>query len=177
MIVDYAREKGYEIAYIFVTHDHIDHTNGNHVIGRLTGKQPLLFRSTDPTTGTRVEDGAQFPLGSLEVTILHTPGHTEDSICIHIGDAVFTGDTLFVGKVGGTDFGLGAQAEYVSLHKKLLALPDSTRVFPGHDYGIAAQSTIGKERNTNPFLLQSDFEAFVHLKQNWLVYKKEHQIA
>lgn len=177
MIVDYARGKGYEIVYIFVTHDHIDHTNGNHVIGRLTGKQPLFFRTTDPTTGIRVEDGAEFPLRSLGVTILHTPGHTEDSICIHIEDAVFTGDTLFVGKVGGTGFGSGAREEYASLYKKLLVLPDSTRVFPGHDYGTAAQSTIGRERRTNPFLLQPNFEAFVHLKQNWLIYKKEHGIA
>ncbi|GAH17505.1 unnamed protein product, partial [marine sediment metagenome] len=53
MIVDYARGKGYEIVYIFVTHDHIDHTNGNHVIGQLTGKQPLLFGTMDPTTGIR----------------------------------------------------------------------------------------------------------------------------
>ena len=111
------------------------------------------------------------------MTILHTPGHTEDSICIHIEDAVFTGDTLFVGKVGGTGFGSGAREEYASLHKKLLVLPDSTRVFPGHDYGTAAQSTIGRERRTNPFLLQPNFEAFVHLKQNWLSYKKEHGIA
>lgn len=177
VIVDFARENGYEIAYVFITHDHIDHTNGSATIERLTRKRPLLLGSTDPTTGIRVEDGARFPLGELEVRILHTPGHTDDSICIHAGDAVFTGDTLFVGKVGGTDYGAGARAEYESLHTKLLALPETTRVFPGHDYGTAPQSTIGKERRTNPFLLQLDFEAFVHLKRNWLAYKKAHGIA
>lgn len=175
-IVDYAKGKGFEIIYIFITHDHFDHTNGNEVVERLTGRLPLLLGHTDPMTGIRVKDEARFPLGSLEVRILHTPGHTEDSICIVVGDAVFTGDTLFVGKVGGTDFGEGARAEYESLHNKLLSLADTTRVFPGHDYGGAPQSTIGKERQMNPFLIQPNFEAFVHLKSNWDAYKKAHGI-
>jgi len=108
---------------------------------------------------------------------LHTPGHTPDSICLYVGDAVITGDTLFVGKVGGTDLGNGAKTEYDSLHEKLLILPDDTRVFPGHDYGTAPQSTIANERETNPFLAQPNFSAFVGLKQNWAAYKEEHGIA
>ena len=176
-IVEFARENEYEIKFIFNTHGHYDHTNGNADIERLTGKRPLMYHDTDPTTGLRVEDGQQFPLGNLEITILHTPGHTSDAICLYVGDAVFTGDTLFVGKVGGTDLGDGAKAEYHSLHEKLLALPDETRVFPGHDYGSAPQSTIANERGTNPFLTQPDFESFVHLKKNWAAYKKEHGIA
>jgi hydroxyacylglutathione hydrolase len=176
-IVDFAEENHYEIVYVFATHDHFDHTNGNRAIERRIQKRPLLFDSTDPATGIRITDGAQFPLGDLTVTVIHTPGHTEGSICIYVGDAVFTGDTLFVGKVGGTDFGAGARAEYESLHKKLLTLPDTTRIYPGHDYGTSPHSTIEKERQTNPFLLQPDFEAFVHLKKDWETYKKEHGIA
>jgi len=177
LIVDFARENNYEIVYVFSTHDHFDHTNGNKVVEKLTGKRALLFGHTDPGTGIKVKDGARFPLGSLEITIVHTPGHTNDAICIYVGDAVFTGDTLFVGKVGGTDFGPGARAEYDSLHSKLFTLPDDTRVFPGHDVGVAPKSTIAHERQTNPFLLQPDFEAFVYLKRNWLAYKKEHGIV
>jgi len=176
-IVEFARDNHYEIAYVFNTHDHFDHTNGNDVIETLTGKRALLFGSTDPETGVTVEDGARFPLGDLEIKIYHTPGHTRDSICIYIGDAVFTGDTLFVGKVGGTDFGAGARAEYDSLHQKLLTLPDDTRVLPGHDYGTRPESTIAQERQTNPFLTQPDFEAYVDLKRNWASYKREHGIT
>jgi len=177
VIVEAAHRNGYEIEYVFVTHGHYDHANGNATIEHLTGRRPLLAGRVDPITGIRVEDGARFPLGELEITILHTPGHTHDSICIHVGDAVFTGDTLFVGKVGGTDFGDGARTEYDSLHNKLLALPEATRVFPGHNYGVAPQSTIGNERQTNPFLLQPDFESFLHLKRTWPEYKKAHGIA
>jgi len=176
IIVASARDRDYEIEYVFNTHDHFDHTNGNGVVERLTGKGALLLGTTDPGTGIAVTDGARFPLGNLEIQILHTPGHTGDGICIYVGDAVFTGDTLFVGKVGGTDFGRGARAEYDSLHRKLLTLPGDTRVFPGHDYGTAPESTIAHERETNPFLLQPDFEAFVHLKRNWEAYKKAHGI-
>ena len=88
-----------------------------------------------------------------------------------------TGDTLFVGKVGGTDYGAGARAEYDSLHRKLMVLPDETEVWPGHDVGVAPRSTIGHEKRTNPFLRCEDFAAFVELKRNWLEYKRRHGIA
>jgi glyoxylase-like metal-dependent hydrolase (beta-lactamase superfamily II) len=176
-IVQYAREHQYDVRYVFSTHDHSDHTNGNRKVEELTGRRALLYQDQDPETGVVVQDGARLPLGALEITILHTPGHTHDAICLYVGDAVFTGDTLFVGKVGGTDYGEGARQEYDSLHRKLLALPKETRVFPGHDVGVDPESTIAHERETNPFLLQPDYEAFVHLKRNWAAYKREHGIA
>jgi len=160
----------------FCTHDHHDHTNGNQEFERLTGIRPLLFGDTDPRTGQRVSDGITYVLGESTICVIHTPGHTPDSICLLAGDALFTGDTLFVGKVGGTDLGSGAETQYASLHEKLLALPDTTRVFPGHDVGVTPESTIGHERRTNPFLLRSDLESFVDLKRNWAAYKKEHGI-
>ncbi len=175
--VDAASEAGLTIARAFCTHGHHDHTNGNDRFETLTGVRPLLFGDTDPETGREVADGAVFPLGDLEVRVLHTPGHSPDSICLLVSDAVFTGDTLFVGKVGGTDLGDGAASQYRSLHEKLLQLPPATRVFPGHDVGASPQSTIGHERETNPFLLRPDLAAFVDLKRHWAEYKKEHGIA
>ena len=176
VIVEYARERHFKIKYIFSTHGHHDHTEGNAVIERLTNTKPLLFKDRDPITRRRVTDGATFPVGEMNAIIIHTPGHTKDSICIYIDDALFSGDTLFVGKVGGTDFSRGARKEFDSLHKKILILPGKTRIFPGHDYGIMPESTIANERMTNPFLLQPNFKSFVHLKRNWTAYKKEHGI-
>ncbi|NTW69489.1 MAG: MBL fold metallo-hydrolase [Chlorobiaceae bacterium] len=177
MIVRFAEEHCFVIRFIFSTHGHDDHTNGNEAIRRLTGIDPLIFGDTCPRTGIRVEDGALFPLGSLEVQILHTPGHTPDSICILAGDALFTGDTLFTGKVGGTVTRAEALEEYNSLHEKLMRLPDAIKVYPGHDYGLSPLSSIGAERAGNPFLLQPDFTAFLALKHNWAEYKKMHGIA
>jgi len=176
-IVNFAEERGYRIAYVFCTHDHHDHTNGNAAIAEATGVTPLLLGDRDPGTGTVVEGNVTFAVGDLMVRVLHTPGHTPDSICLLIEDALFTGDTLFVGKVGGTDLGEGARSEYDSLHEILLKLPDDTRVFPGHDVGVAPESTIGREKKTNPFLLREDVKSFIDLKRNWADYKKEHGIA
>jgi hydroxyacylglutathione hydrolase len=177
MLLSYARENGFTIKYNFCTHSHFDHTNGNEKIRKALDLTPLLYGSVDPVTASPVSDGAIFPLGRMHVQVIHTPGHTDDAICLYIGDALFTGDTLFVGKVGGTDLGSGARQEYDALHHKLLQLPDETRVFPGHNYGVALQSTIGHERRTNPFLLQPDFASFVDLKRNWAEYKRTHGIA
>jgi len=176
-IVRYASENDVRVVRAFCTHDHHDHTNGNADFERATGVRPLLFGDTDDVSGDEIADGARFPLGRLEIRVIHTPGHTPDSICLLIGDALFTGDTLFVGKVGGTDLGDGARTEYASLHDRLMTLPDEVRVFPGHDVGGAPSSTIGRERETNPFLLRGDVEAFIDLKRNWAAYKEEHGIA
>ncbi len=177
MIVRFAAECGFMFRYIFSTHGHDDHTNGNDAIRQMTGLVPLLYGETCLRTGIRVEDGALFPLGSLEARILHTPGHTKDSVCIYIGDALFTGDTLFTGKVGGTGTEEQARQEYESLHHKLMVLSEETTVYPGHDYGVLPLSSIGNERATNPFLLQKNFSEFLFLKQNWVAYKKTHDIT
>lgn len=176
-VVDAARDLDLHIQWVFCTHSHADHTNGNDTIRRLLGIEPTLYGSPDPANGEPIRHGCRLLLGHLAVEVVHTPGHTADSICLRVSDAVFTGDTLFVGKVGGTGFGSDALAEYGSLHDRLMTLPDSVRVFPGHDYGIAPESTIGVERATNPFLLQPDFESFLHLKRTWSQYKLEHGIA
>jgi len=176
-IAAFAAEHSYSITYVFCTHGHGDHVGGNPVIEGLTGRKALLFGDREVTTGTVIDDGARLPLGSLAVRIIHTPGHTDDSYCLHVGDALFTGDTLFVGKVGGTWSERDAEKEFLSLHEKLMKLQSETRVFPGHDYGTAPESTIGKERATNPFLLQPNLKSFKDLKSNWAEYKKKHGIA
>lgn len=176
-IVSYANSHEFRIVYAFNTHDHADHTNGNEAFKRACGVQPLQWRDREPATQVVVDDGASLPLGRLTVRILHTPGHTPDSICIYVNGAVFTGDTLFVGKIGGSDLEDGARQEYESLHRKLLTLPPETKVYPGHDVGRMPDSTIGYERATNPFLQQPDLRSFVQFKANWAAYKKEHGIA
>jgi len=177
MLADFAQQHSYKILYIFNTHNHYDHTNGNTVIYHRTGVKPSGFGDIESHSGQLLKDNVELQLGALQVKILHTPGHTPDSICILVNGAVFTGDTLFVGKVGGTNLEQQARLEYDSLHQKLLTLPEDTRVYPGHDYGVMPVSTIGYERKTNPFLLQPDSAAFINLKKNWAAYKKEHGIS
>jgi glyoxylase-like metal-dependent hydrolase (beta-lactamase superfamily II) len=164
------------VTYIFATHGHGDHTWGIPDTAGRTGGRVAAHSKNPIDASIRVDDGDTLELGSLTLTIIHTPGHTDDSICILGGNKLVTGDTLFVGKVGGTDFGQGARKEYDSIHKKLMTLDDDVEVYPGHDYGVAPTSTIGHERRTNPFILRDSFESFVELKRNWLEYKRKHGI-
>jgi glyoxylase-like metal-dependent hydrolase (beta-lactamase superfamily II) len=175
-IMKLVEEHDYKINYVFNTHGHYDHTNGNDKMESLSGIRALQYNDKVPGLGIKLRDGAELPLGSLHIKILYTPGHTKDSICILIGDSLFTGDTLFVGKVGGTDFGKQARQEYDSLHNKILKLPDHIKIYPGHDYGTSPMSTIANEKGTNPFLLQPDYNSFLDLKKNWAEYKIKHGI-
>ena len=182
-----AGQKGMRITHIFETHVQADHVSGARRLAATTGAPVLYHESADvrfPHVG--VEDGEEHELGNVRLTILHTPGHTPDSISILVTDRtrapepwfVLTGDTLFSGGVGRPDL-LGAgtetkQAEqlYDSLFGKLLTLPDHIEIFPAHFSGAACGkglsgkpgSTIGFERRFNPALQlrsKDDFVRFV----------------
>ncbi len=171
-----AEKHGLKIVYIIGTHGHGDHTGGIAALKRETGAAVVMHTSSPGSADVSVADGDTLKLGKLELKIIHTPGHTSDSMCILAGDKLVTGDTLFVGKVGGTQADQAAKIEHDSLFNKLMKLDDSIEVYPGHDYGVAPTSTIGHERATNPFLLRKEFKDFKWLKDNWAAYKLEHGI-
>lgn len=164
-----------EILYVINTHDHHDHTEGNQKV-QARSKAKLVLHSSSSKADLKVEHGDNLSCGKLNLQIIHTPGHTEDSICILANNHLMTGDTLFVGKVGGTNSRESAKAEFESLNQ-LMKLDDHISVWPGHDYGVNNSSTIGEELENNPFCQRlHDFEEFYHLKKNWDQYKKTHGI-
>jgi hydroxyacylglutathione hydrolase len=171
-----AEKYNLKIVYIIGTHGHGDHTSGIAALKKMTGAKVVMHSSAPGSADVSVEDGDTLKLGNLEMTVIHTPGHTLDSICILVNGKLVTGDTLFVGKIGGTYTDEAARIEYDSLFDKLMELDDDIEVYPGHDYGVAPTSTIGHERQTNPFILRKDFKDFKWLKDNWASYKLEHGI-
>ncbi len=162
---------GLKVKQILVTHAHIDHVGGALKLKQLTGA-PILLNENDlpllkmmdaqaawlgvatpevTAPDVSLVDGMRVGLDRFPGTVLHTPGHTQGSVCLHFAPMkmIIAGDTLFAGSVGRTDLPGGNGRQLIeSIQSRLMTLPDETRVLPGHGPG----TTIGAERNTNPFL-------------------------
>ncbi len=170
-MVERAKAQGLAVTHLVNTHGHADHTNGNAKAKELTGAPLIAHRSATSNPEHPVDHGDELALGRLTLRFLYTPGHSDDHVCVLVDDVCLTGDTLFVGKIGGTATEAAARAEYESLHNVLLTLPDDTTVWPGHDYGCRPASTLALEKRTNPFLLCPDIDAFLKLKADWAAFK------
>ncbi len=150
------------LTLIINTHHHRDHTAGNNQVKNHFNCQIIAHRLSGIAKDREVEDNDLITIGELTFQVIHTPGHTPDSICLLIDSKLLTGDTLFVGECGRTDLAEGNPKEmYNSLFKKILALPDSTEVYPGHDYGSKPVSNLGYERETNYTLKPRTLSEFV----------------
>ena len=150
-ILKFIEQNGFRINYIINTHGHPDHISGNAVMKEATGA-PILIHENDAErvqADRKLHDGDVLQVGNFKLVVLHTPGHTKDGISLLGDNAVFTGDTLFAGSVGRTDFFGGSYKELMrSIKIKLLPLPDSFKVYSGH----GPSTTIGDEKKHNPFL-------------------------
>jgi glyoxylase-like metal-dependent hydrolase (beta-lactamase superfamily II) len=154
---------GLRFHYVVDTHTHADHFSGSHQLASQLGVPVVMHRkSPAPFVDMRVDDGESLIVGTLRLRILHTPGHTEDSMCIVLSDRVLTGDTLLMGATGRTDLPTGnPERLYDSLFGALLTLPPELEVYPAHDYKGRGHSTLGEEIATNPRLQKREREAFV----------------
>ena len=168
-----AESKGIKkIKYIVNTHAHVDHIMGNSEMKKRTGAKIVIheedadllvhtpedlleiFHATpSPPSNLRVKDGDRIQVGKVRLSVIHTPGHSPGGICLYTEGKVCTGDTLFVGSVGRTDFpGCSWEVLESSIRQRLYTLPGDTVVFPGHNYGSAPTSTIDHESHHNPFV-------------------------
>jgi glyoxylase-like metal-dependent hydrolase (beta-lactamase superfamily II) len=171
--VDFARAKKMQIAQVIDTHVHADHRSGGLALATATGAPYRLHESADVSMPfTPMHDGEEIELGNTRVRVLHTPGHSPDSVSLLVTDLkrgtdpwfVLTGDTLFVGAVGRPDLPGRAQENaaqlYTSIHEKLLTMPGDLEIYPGHFSGSLCgaglsgkpSSTIAFERRWNPML-------------------------
>ena len=161
-IVSEVTRVGAKVKFAVATHEHFDHVSTLHDAASKLGAKVVAHESSPLECDVRVKDGEDLELGGHRVRVLHTPGHTEDSICLYDGPHVFTGDTLFVGNIGKFDRER-AEAMHHSLYEVLLKLPASTVMYPGHDYGDVPHRTLGEEAKSNPFLMAKDLRSFLSI--------------
>ena len=175
-VADLARAMDLNLRYIVNSHGHPDHVCGNRRMKELTGAEIVIHRADDdmfnspegaklaslwgfdpsPAADVRLEGDGEFLLGELRLEVIHTPGHTPGGICLLGEGNLFTGDTLFVGSGGRTDLPGASLPDMLASIKRLMALPEETVVWPGHDYGETPTSTIGHERRTNVYVVEFD---------------------
>ncbi len=159
-----AKALGATVKYVVATHHHFDHVNTMGQVARATGAATVAHESSPLSTDVRVSDGTELKLGESVVSVIHTPGHTEDSICLYDGADLFTGDTLFIGTFGRTDLpGGSARKLFKSIHEAIMTLPGGTVIYSGHDYGDVPYRSLDEESKLNPALLARDVESFIEL--------------
>jgi len=164
---------GLTVVGLINTHCHSDHTAGNQEVVEATGAPVMIHREDakalsgmgnraltkmmggkrSPKPSRLLKDGSTIEVGKVSIKVLHTPGHTRGGICLYIPGHVITGDTLFVGAVGRTDLPGGSlKVLKRSVREKIFTLPKETVVWPGHDYGKKPASTVGYEKQHNPYI-------------------------
>jgi hydroxyacylglutathione hydrolase len=160
------KDQNLSLKYIINTHGHPDHTTGNEQLKTAYRSKIVAHKLSHVNQDISVDDGDIIRLGKITLKVIHTPGHTPDSICLQIDGKLLTGDTLFVGECGRTDLpGGSAEDMYVSLLQKIAKLDDNIEVYPGHDYGPHPHSTIAKEKKTNYTLQNRTLQQFIQFMQ------------
>ena len=161
------KTENFKLNYIISTHGHSDHTAGNEELRNRFGAKTVAHQLSKTAPDLPVSDGDIIVVGTLNIKVIYTPGHTPDGICLLVNEKkLLTGDTLFVGECGRTDLSGGnPRSMYDSLFNKLAKLNDNVEVYPGHNYGVKPFSSIGEEKKTN-YTLQprsvTEFIEFMH---------------
>ncbi len=178
-IVQTAQQDGYTITKVLITHTHQDHTGGEIFGHYIPGVVELLelidvpvyvhktemhiLQNIPPSSKVSTENNQVIHLGGdVQITLLHTPGHTPGSQCFLVQQRLVSGDTLFIGACGRVDLPNSSPEEmYDSLTNKLMRLDDTTVLYPGHNYARQPTSTIGDERQHNPYVQFTSLHAFL----------------
>jgi len=177
-ILRIAAQDDMEITHALVTHTHPDHVGGRFAGVEIEGVVELLdkckakivvhkaeaefLKALSPSDVIKAESGDKIDVGGLEIQLLHTPGHTPGSQCFLVDGRIVSGDTLFIGSCGRVDLpGSNPEQMYYSLTQKLMALPDETILFPGHNYSDVLTSTIGKQKQSNPYFQFHSLKQFL----------------
>ena len=171
-----AASSGLRIRYVLDTHTHADHFSAVRDLRDQLDAPCIMHRSSPaPFVDVHAEDGETIIVGELRLNLLHTPGHTRDSMCVVLPDRVLTGDTLLLGATGRTDLPTGdSEALYDSLFQHLLRLDGSLLVYPAHNYKNLEPTTLDEQKKTNARLQKSEPAEFVEMMHNLSIAMPDH---
>jgi glyoxylase-like metal-dependent hydrolase (beta-lactamase superfamily II) len=166
VIFEYIMKNALKINFIINTHSHFDHTIGNEQVAKLTGAKIMQHTSSPLHKDSALEDGDRITFGNSTIDIIHTPGHSKDSICLILDNKmILTGDTIFVGSCGRLDLPGGSASEmFDSIYGNLINLDSELVVLPGHHYGSKKTSSIREEKENNfvfKFKNKNEFLSFM----------------
>ena len=154
-----------KLVKVIDTHIHADHISGLNELNKKTNCTRIMGETTpSEVIDIKVKDNEKIKIENIELTSIHTPGHTKCSYSFFMNDRVFTGDTLLINGTGRTDFqGGSAKDQYNSIFNNLLKLPEETIVFPAHDYNGKKNSTILEEKKNNPRLQVNSVDEYIEI--------------
>ncbi|MEN6384861.1 MAG: MBL fold metallo-hydrolase [Phycisphaerales bacterium] len=160
------------LSSIVDTHTHADHFSGAAVLKKLFNV-PILMgeKAISNIADVRLKDNDTISIDSDKIKVIYTPGHTDDAISLYGQGRLFSADVLLIGSVGRTDFQNGSPESMFDTLQKLKQLPDETILHPGHDYNGKKESTIGHEKDHNPYLKETNKEAFVNTMRSKVMPK------
>lgn len=169
-LIDIATKEKLKIKKIILTHSHYDHIQKADELADKTGAVVYFhkFMAEKFSSSMRIfliKEHDVIKIGGIGIKVIHTPGHTPDSICLLAENKLMTGDTLFVNAIGRTDLAGGDAVKLFESMKKLKKLNEDIEIYPGHDYGEIPFSTIGGEKKTNPYFMCETKEQFLNLTQ------------
>ena len=157
------------LKFVADTHTHADHRSACTAMRRLTRCDVMMHElSPQPSVDKRYTDGDELSVGEIKIKVLHTPGHTPDSVSFYVNeDRILTGDLILIQGTGRSDFADGdAGQQFDSIINKIFTLPDETRLFPGHDYRGNTESTVGQEKLTNPRISGKTREQYIEVMEH-----------
>ncbi|PIQ86650.1 MAG: MBL fold hydrolase [Candidatus Omnitrophica bacterium CG11_big_fil_rev_8_21_14_0_20_45_26] len=169
-ILSVVAEDGLKVKGALVTHHHFDHTNGLESLLSATDgvayvqKDEAPFLKQVKSNVKWVESGEKIKIGDVDLTFIHTPGHTPGSQCFLVGDGLISGDTLFIGACGRCDLPGGNASQMFESLNRLAKLDDHTVLYPGHNYAEIPTSTIKQERLSNPYMQFDNVKNFLNLR-------------
>jgi hydroxyacylglutathione hydrolase len=166
-IFEFLEKNNISAKFIINTHTHFDHVLGNDQVAEITKATIIQHEKSTLKKDRSVREGEIIKIGQVELEVLYTPGHSEDSICLIMNkESIITGDTLFVGNIGRVDLPGSSPANMYDSLSRLAKLDGSLVVYPGHNYGKTLTSTILNEKTNNPMLNFKSKQAFLKYMVN-----------